>query len=172
MVLLDRNEARMVDTAALACDRMETLVIDPLRADLCRRLGEIWCDEPLDVLVHLQALRDPQKIAPAITAIAGLTRDLARALRAARGRVLTVFAAPSNLATVDHALYDRALGGVPDALQSRLGSHGVRANALRLPGPTADAISDSDLVELALFLCSEAGGAVGGAVLPIWPRSH
>ncbi len=172
VVLLDRDAARISDAAALAADRIETLALDPLRRDLCRKLGDIWGDEPLDILVHLQALRDPGKTGQVITGITGLTRDLARGLRAARGRVLTVHAAPPGLAEADQVLFDRMLSALPETLQARLGRHGVRVNALRLPGPADTAATHRDLVDLALFLCGPAGGAIGGALIPVWPRSH
>ena len=66
-----------------------------MRPDLCRRLGEIWADEPLAALIHLQPLRHPERIGATLTAIPALTRDLAGALRAGQGSVLTLFSAPS-----------------------------------------------------------------------------
>lgn len=171
VVLMDRHEAAILEVATLARDRIEPLALDPLRLDLCRRFGEIWADEPLEVLIHLQPLRHPDRLAVAMSCIPALTRDLARALRAGRGRVLVLFPSPMPLAGIERRLMDEALCALPGMLHDKLGAHGICANGLRLPAGVDDIRSMQDLVSVVMFLCGPRGGAIGGALLPLWPRS-
>ncbi|RKT34060.1 hypothetical protein BXY70_0063 [Roseovarius halotolerans] len=170
VVLVDRDEARIIEIATLARDRIEPLALDPLRPDLCRRLGEIWADEPLAALIHLQPLRHPERIGATLTAIPALTRDLAGALRAGQGSVLTLFSAPNALAGVDRQLFDRALSAMPETLQGKLDARGIRVNGLRLPASRCESVPEQDLTAAALFLCGVRGRAVGGALLPLRAR--
>ncbi|MCZ0810872.1 MAG: hypothetical protein ACQEVT_06630 [Pseudomonadota bacterium] len=170
VVLVDRDEARIIEIATLARDQIEPLALDPLRPDLCRRLGEIWADEPLAALIHLQPLRHPERIGATIGAIPALTRDLAGALRAGQGSVLTLFAAPNALAGVDRQLFDQALSALPGTLQGKLGARGIRVNALRLPASRSESVAEKDLIAASMFLCGARGRAVGGALLPLQAR--
>ena len=171
VVLLDSDEAGILEVATLARDRIETLALDPLRSDLCKRLGEIWADEPLDVLIHLQPLRHADRLAAAMSSIPALTRDMARALRAGRGRVLVLFHAPMPLGGMDRALLDKALSALPAMLHDKLGAHGICCNGLRLPASGVDSQVMKDLASTVMFLSGPHGGAIGGALLPLWPRS-
>ena len=171
VVLVDRHEAAILEVATLARDRIETLALDPLRSDLCQRFGEVWADEPLHVLVHLQPLRNPERLADALRSIPALTRDMARALRAGQGRVLVLFHAPVHLAGIDRRLLDRAMAGLPEMLDDKLGAHGIRCNGLRLPDSLSQRGVIQDRVATVTFLCGPSGGAIGGAVLPLRPRS-
>lgn len=170
IVLMDREESAILEVATLARDRIEPLALDPMRADLCAQFGEIWGEEPLDVLIHLQPLRHPDRLAQAMASIPALTRDLARGLKAGQGRVLVLFFAPTPLAGIDSALLDRALSALPGLLHDKLGAHGICCNGLRLPASVGDIWSMEALVSTAMFLCGPHGGAIGGALLPLWPR--
>ncbi|SHM17939.1 hypothetical protein SAMN05443432_10589 [Roseovarius litoreus] len=171
IVLMDREESTLLEVATLARDRIEPLALDPLRADLSAQFGEIWADEPLDILIHLQPLRHPDRLAAAMSSIPALTRDLARALKAGQGRVIVLFSAPTPLAGIDRALLDKALSALPGMLHDKLGVHGICCNALRLPASVGDICSMEALVSTVMFLCGPHGGAIGGALLPLWPRS-
>ena len=178
VVLIDNDEPAMLNIARRQPSRIDTLRLDLRRPALCRRLGEIWDNEPLHVLVHLQLLVRTSQQGAALASVEALTLALAPAL-AGRGRVLAVFAAPRTRDAAGRAeagaaarAMRAALEHLPRALQDRLGGQGITVNALRLPAEDdAGPARGADVIRAAVFLTRPGGARVGGAVLPLLPRA-
>ena len=69
VIAIDRDEERDTALARMNPSRIETLRLDVLRPRQCRDLGDIWQETPIDLLIHLQSLRDPIRLGAAITSI-------------------------------------------------------------------------------------------------------
>ena len=169
VVLIDRNEAAILDIARRHPNRMDALRLDVMRPDLCSRLGELWEDEPIAALIHLQMLRHRAGPGAHLASVEALSDALAPGL-GQTGRIVMVYAAPntaSATAVAGFAAYDR----LPVALQDRLGGQGIVVNALRLPPGGEKAVLRADFTRAIAFLSRPGGVRLGGAVLPLLPRS-
>ncbi len=133
VVVADHAERRALALARRAPGKIESLTIDCLRPGQCRRLGEIWGDTPLDLLVHLHPLRSPRRLGAAVAAIPALTRALMDGLALGEGLVLVGCRAASHDARPEARAFDAALAALAPHMQTEAGTH-ARVNVLRL-GP-------------------------------------
>ncbi|MDT8326832.1 MAG: hypothetical protein RQ750_05510 [Roseovarius sp.] len=131
VIAIDHDEDRNTALARMNPSRIETLRLDVLRPRQCRDLGDIWQDTPIDLLIHLQALRDPTRLGAAITSIPVLTRALAPGLRRGRGKVLIVYDTASADASAETLAYRSALTDLAPLMQAEMGAP-FAINALRL----------------------------------------
>lgn len=170
-ILAGVDEGLLRQTVKAAPDHLDHLVLDVLRPRSCRVLGAEWCDEPLDMLIHLQAVSSPGRPGAVIAAIPALTRSLVAGLRAARfARVIVVCGAPPAQAPAEAWAYDRAMQHLPQALQQELALQGQGAvNAVRVTNASGLETDrgQADLAQTVLWLCQPHGQTVSGAVLPV-----
>ncbi|MFU8778044.1 MAG: hypothetical protein ACNA7M_10310 [Roseovarius sp.] len=94
VIVIDREDRRCQALARLVPGRIETLALDVMRPAVCARLGDLWGQAPIDLLIHLQPLRMAGRLGAVTQAIPALSRALRPGLAAARGRVLIVNAVP------------------------------------------------------------------------------
>lgn len=134
VIVADHVERRALALARRAPRLIESLALDPLRPSHCRRLGEIWGDTPLDLLVHLHPLRSPRRLGAAVAAIPALTRALGHGLMRGDGVVIVACRAPERGAPPETHAYDAALTALAPHMQAEARGR-VRVNVLRLaPG--------------------------------------
>ncbi|HKL04892.1 MAG TPA: hypothetical protein VJ929_03655 [Roseovarius sp.] len=174
-VLVGGDEQALRQTVKAAPDHLDHLVLDVLRPRSCRLLGAEWGDEPLDVLIHVQALAVPARPGAVIAAIPALTRALVTGLRAADfPRVVIVCVAPFAQAQAEAWAYDRAMQHLPQALQQEFawqdGPPGQGAvNAVRVSNVSMlqTQCGQASLAQTLLWLCQPQARTVSGAVLPV-----
>jgi NAD(P)-dependent dehydrogenase (short-subunit alcohol dehydrogenase family) len=160
VVVIERSGARAMALARRAPARIETLVLDPLRPDHCRRLGAAWGGTPIDLLFHLHPLRAPHRPGAAVAAIPALTRALLPGLAQGAGQVLIACAAPAPGAPPEPCAFDAALRALPAAMQREAGA-GARVNLLRLgPGTPRAALGPAVLAVLAQDWPGPAGSVL------------
>ena len=170
VIAIDRDEERNTALAHLNPGRIETLRLDVLRPRQCQDLGDIWQDTPIDLLIHLQPLRDPARLGAAITSIPALTRALAPGLRRGKGKVLLVYDMSSGNAPAEQHAYRSALKDLAPLMQAEMGT-AFAINALRLhasdpmmpkmrPAPGA-------LLLAAMYLDRSGAGGACGSVLTV-----
>jgi hypothetical protein len=94
VIAVDREDRRCQALARLMPGRIETLALDVMRPAVCARLGDLWGQTPIDLLIHLQPLRMARRLGVVTQAIPALTGALRPGLEAAEGRVLIVNAVP------------------------------------------------------------------------------
>lgn len=171
-VLVGVDEAALRQTVKAAPDHLDHLVLDVLRPRACRLLGAEWGDEPLDVLVHVQALAVPARPGAVIAAIPALTRALVTGLRAADfPRVVIVCVAPPAQAQAEACAYDRAMQHLPQALQQELawlpGQGAITAVRVSNASMLQTDRGQASLAQTLLWLCQPQAQTVSGAVLPV-----
>lgn len=170
VIAIDRDERRNISLARLNPSRIETLRLDVLRPRQCRDFGGIWQDTPIDLLIHLQALRDPDRLGDAITSIPTLTRALAPGLRQGQGKVIFVYSGAPDDAPAEDLAYRAALGELAPLMQAEMGAH-FAINALRLQkgGPTMPKSRRcaSALLLAAMHLDRTGAGGTCGSVLTV-----
>lgn len=170
-VLVGGDEDMLRQTVQAAPDRLDHLVLDVLRPRSCRVLGVEWGDEPLDILVHLQAVTAAARPGAVIAAIPALTRALVSGLRAAScPRVVIVCVAPPAQAAAEASAYHRAMQHLPHALQQELAWPGQGAvNAVRVSNASGleTGQCQDHLAETLLWLCQPQARTVSGAVLSV-----
>lgn len=170
VIAIDRDEERNIALARLNPGRIETLRLDVLRPRQCQEFGDIWQDTPIDLLVHLQPLRDPTRLGAAITSIPALTRALAQGLRCGKGKVLLVYDMPAGNAPAEHHAYRSALGDLAPLMQAEMGT-GFVINALRLdksdPKMAPTRRAPGALLLAALYLDRAGAGGACGSVLTV-----
>ncbi|MBW4972145.1 hypothetical protein KZZ08_00860 [Roseovarius mucosus] len=164
VIVIDREDRRCQALARLVPGRIETLALDVLRPSVCARLGALWGQTPIDLLIHLQPLRMAARLGAVTLGIAGLSRALRPGLRAGQGRSLIVNAVPCAGAGaaeracrlgLDHlgGYLAQEAGGAQPVHTLRL----LRAEGLRR-GTTA---ALSVVLEPAIFLGFAPGGKDG-----------
>lgn len=170
VIAIDRDEERNTALARMKPSRIETLRLDVLRPRQCRDLGDIWHDTPIDLLIHLQPLRDPSRLGAAITSIPALTRALAPGLRRGQGKVIFVYAGAPADAPAEDLAYRAALADLAPLMQTEMGAP-LAINALRLQGgnpmlPKSRRCASS-LLLAAMYLDRTGAGGVCGSVLTV-----
>lgn len=174
-VLVGGDEAALRQTVQAAPDHLDHLVLDVLRPRACRLLGAEWGDEPLDMLIHVQALSSPGRPGAVIAAIPALTRALVTGLRAADfPRVVIVCVAPFAQAQAEAWAYDRAMQHLPQALQQELawqdgqpGQGAITAVRVSNASMLQTDRGQASLAQTLLWLCQPQAQTVSGAVLPV-----
>ena len=162
VIVADHIERRALALARRAPRFIESLTLDPLRPRHCRRLGEIWDDTPLDLLVHLHPLRSPRRLGAAVAAIPALTRALGHGLEQGGGQVIVACRAPERGARPEAHAYDAALKALAPHMQAAASGR-VRVNVLRLaPGAGLAA-----LLRAAGTLAEQGHDGPRGAVLDL-----
>ena len=162
VIVVDHAERRTLALARHAPHRIESLTLDSLRPGQCRLLGRIWADEPLDILVHLHALRSPRRLGAAVAAIPALTRALLPGLARGEGQVIAACRAPRPDAQSEDHAFDAALLALAPLMQKEVGGRAC-VTLLRL-GPQTGREAP---VQAALRLGLGAGNASRGAVLDL-----
>lgn len=166
VIVLDHDTTHLMQTASYDPTRIETLTIAPQATATIAKLGEIWEDEPIDLLVMLQPLSLPRR--PGLAAKSSLLflDALKLGLARAKGAVVSVIpAAGGDDDPVAQSAY-AAMAQLARAMPRQLRETGVRANAI---SASAD-LCDSDPEQVAdpvLFLGSEGARAINGALLPV-----
>ncbi|MET4128224.1 hypothetical protein [Roseovarius sp. MBR-6] len=130
VIVLERSDARALALGRLDPARIETLTLDVFNPMPCRRLGAIWTDTPIDLLLHLHLLREPARPGAAVAAIPALTRALWPGLARGAGEVLILACAPEADAAPEAHAYDAALRALVPLMQAEAGA-GARVNLLR-----------------------------------------
>lgn len=121
VIAMDRDEKSHFPLVELNSQMIDTLRFDALQPNQCRTLGRIWGNTPIDLLVHLQALRDPHRLGAVIASIPTLTRALRQGLAAGRGRVLIIHEALPRNASAEVQAYHAALERLGDFMQAEHG---------------------------------------------------
>lgn len=134
VIVVDHVERRALALARRAPGRVESLRLDPLRPSHCRRLGEIWADVPLDLLVHLHPLRLPRRLGAAVAAIPALTRALGHGLEQGGGLVIVACRAPDKGAPPETHAFDAALTALAPHMQAEAGRRAQVAVLRLAPG--------------------------------------
>jgi NAD(P)-dependent dehydrogenase (short-subunit alcohol dehydrogenase family) len=143
VIVADHDERRVLALARHAPRSIENLTLDPLHPGHCRCLGTIWADTPLDLLVHLHALRRPRRAGAAVAAIPALTRGLGRGLERGEGLVMVACRAPQQSAMPEAHAFDAALTALAPHMQAEAGRR-ARINVLRLaPGTGCVALAQA-----------------------------
>lgn len=164
VIAIDHEDRRCQALARLAPGQIETLALDVMRPSVCARLGQLWGQTPIDLLIHLQPLRMAGRLGAVTMAIPTLTRALAPGLVAGQGRVLIVNAVPADEAGaaeracrlgLDHLaeFMGQETGGAAPVHTLRLAQGRARKTA---PGPALSA-----LLEPAIFLGFGSPGRSG-----------
>ncbi len=170
VIAIDRDEERNTALARMNPSRIETLRLDVMRPRQCRDLGDIWQDTPIDLLIHLQPLRDPTRLGAAITSIPALTRALAPGLRRGQGKVLLVYDMAANGASAEQHANRSALNDLAPLMQSEMGAP-FAINALRLhaSGPMRPKMrrAPAALLLAAMYLDRSGAGGACGSVLTV-----
>ncbi|MDZ7710454.1 MAG: hypothetical protein U5K36_10615 [Roseovarius sp.] len=162
VIVVDHVERRALALVRRSPRFIESLTLDPLRPGQCRRLGEIWADTPLDLLVHLHPLRSPRRIGAAVAAIPALTRALGRGLREGEGLVIVACRAPEQGAPPEAHAFDAALTALAPHMQADAGECGQVA-VLRLAAGAGGAA----LMRAAGMLTDQGQAGPRGAVLNV-----
>lgn len=169
VVAVDADEPALLDIASAAPHRIDPLALDVMRPDVCRRLGDAWAEEPLNVCVHMAPLRAPARPAAAMAAVEALVAAFSAGLRAGRGRVLILADTGPPDTSVTAELLQGALRRLAPALQTRYAGGGVVVNAVLLPHAATETLPPRALWQAVAYLT--APGGAGGAVLPLLGRS-
>ncbi len=130
VIVLERSDARALALGRLDPARIETLTLDVFRPAACRRLGAIWAETPVDLLLHLQPLREPARPGAAVAAIPALTRALWPGLARGAGEVVILACASEADAAPETHAYDAALRALVPLMQAEAGGR-ARVNLLR-----------------------------------------
>jgi len=164
LVVLDADPERGLALARMRPERIEAVTLDALHPEHCRRLGAIWDDTPLDLLVHLQVLRAPQRPGAAIAAIPALTRALLPGLARGQGQVIMIYRAPAPRAQAEDRAYDTGLTALAGPMQGEVGARAT-VNALRLGSPRAGTSDAAAIWRAISALVSQQGAGPRGSVL-------
>lgn len=162
VIVADHVERRALALVRRAPRFIESLTLDPLRPGQCRRLGEIWADTPLDLLVHLHALRSPRRLGAAVAAIPALTRALGRGLEQGGGLVIVACRAPQQGAPPEAYAFDAALTALAPHMQAEAGRR-AHVTVLRL----APGAGGAALMRAAGTLADQGQAGPRGAVLDL-----
>ncbi|MEO0921275.1 MAG: hypothetical protein AAFY09_00675 [Pseudomonadota bacterium] len=161
-------------TAALAKqypDHIEALEIDVLRSKHCRHLAKNWDAEPLDLLVHGQLLRYPDRPAVAVQSIERLTYALAPALSESRGQVIYLCEDHPEPRGIARNAFRSAYSTLAEALHQECVQVNVSANGVRLPSGGVDAVGRDEFEGLLTGLFLAPAARLGGSLLSVMPGS-
>lgn len=175
VIAMDDDEARLLNRARQMPTQINTLKLNCL-SDLQRNhFGSIWEDEPLDVLVHIQAVRHMDRPGEAITSVVEMTQMLARALKRGRGRVLILYPAIRAADPLHKQAFAPGWARLAPLLDGVFAADGITVNGVQLTpqvstmdiaGPEATRIADA-----ALMLTAPEPGRIGGSVLQLDAQS-
>jgi NAD(P)-dependent dehydrogenase (short-subunit alcohol dehydrogenase family) len=130
VIAVERSDARALALGRLYPARIETLTLDVFNPLPCRRLGAIWAETPVDLLLHLHLLREPARPGAAVAAIPALTRALWPGLARGAGEVLILACVPEAGAAPEAHAYDAALRALVPLMQVEARAR-ARLNLLR-----------------------------------------
>lgn len=168
VVVIDREETAVLPLAASAPDRIDALCLDILRPEMCRQFASIWDTEPLAALIQLQILRHGDRPAMAIRSVAEMARALQPGLAATGGQILYLCDSEAEDATTQS--FRGAFERLAPVLQ-RQAAAGVAVTGLALPPGGLGAVGEAAFVQLVMALEDLPGAQIGGALLPVLPRS-
>ena len=166
VVVVDHDAEQVKAIAKIAPYRIEALHLDVLRPAHCQLLSTTWAAEPLDLLIHCQALRTPHRAGAAVQAIATLTEGLSKGLTQGRGRVPVLFRPVAPDAGAGPAALMQALEALPPLIQAKSWAEGLSVTGLRLPRTGA---SVKGLRRVVCGLMAEDTAFAQGVVLPLAP---
>lgn len=171
-VVVGGDEDALRQTVKAAPNQLDHLALDVLRPRSCRVLGAEWGNEPLDVLIHLQALAVPTRPGAVIAGIPALTRAFVTGLRAVScPRVLIACVAPSAQAPAEAWAYDSAMQHLPQALQQELawppGQGAINVVRVSNASTLQTDRGQACFARTIAWLCQPQARAVSGAVLPV-----
>ena len=133
VVVVDHNGAQANAIATTEPAQIEALHLDVLRPAHCRLFSAEWGAEPLDLVIHCQPLRTPERVGAAVQAIPALSEGLAKGLARGRGRVVILYRAAPPKAGAGPAAMVHALEALPGLMQASDWATGLQVTALRLP---------------------------------------
>ncbi len=172
VVVIDSDERAVLEIARSRAESIDTLALDLMEPAVCARLGAVWKDEPLHLLVQLSPIRHPGRPARALACVEALTAALAEGLRAARGCVVIVDAAAPG-ASLAQSLLAEAAARLPAALQAALRSGPaedmVAVNGVRLGSATPGHGEIGALCAVVSALARPGRVRFGGALLTLLP---
>lgn len=169
VIAMDRDEALALEIATGNPARIEALKLDLMRDANCRLLGDIWQAEPVDVLIHLQPLREPHRMGAAIQAIPALTRQLQPALEAGSGRVLVLYCEAASEARAEGRTFATAFAHLVEHLNAEISQSGLTVNAIRVATDCDGTVCDDLITAAAMFLTGPKARGAGGTVLLVSP---
>ena len=149
--------------------RQEPSRIDPLRLNLLDSLqrtqfADIWQDEPVHVLVHLQPVRHQDVPSTSIQSVLAMSDLLSPALQRGAGRELIVYRSLSPSAATEALAFQPAVEQLAGLLDRRSAVQGRCVNAMVLPAdPRAD--DRRQITRTALWLTDPKGPPVWGSVI-------
>lgn len=159
-VLIDHDQAQLLDMAKEAPDRFELLPMDIRDAGTCGQFVEIWADEPIDVLLHFGTLNDKSQNLSAIKASHVLFDGLWSALETTKGLLISLSQEPSAFHGTEERASLRAFDELVKAQADEL-SHEVAIHALTVTGPDAEL----NALPLLQHLLSDKNGQATGVQL-------
>jgi NAD(P)-dependent dehydrogenase (short-subunit alcohol dehydrogenase family) len=164
VIIIDHDEP-----AILRIARADPARIDPLRLDLqnlaqVHHFAEIWQDEPLHGLIHLQPLRLQMWPGRAITSVVEVSAALRPALRAGEGRVLIVHETLPDTAQLNLLAFRGAMKGLASLLYETHVQDGIRFNALEVQGKRTPQ-TQRRFSKMALSLIARGGPPLDGCNL-------
>lgn len=169
VILMDRDETRIRKVAAQLSLKVETLAMHCFDAAKRRHFAEIWADEPLAGLIHLQAVRYPEEEGAAISSVVAFTEALFPALLRGRGRVLICHQGGAGRPLAQRA-FDPAWEELPRLLDEGLPARpggAVTVNGLRLPRIRAGELPVRQVSEAARMLTLPEPTRVSGSLLQL-----
>ncbi|WP_371224456.1 hypothetical protein [Roseovarius sp. 2305UL8-3] len=164
VVAIDRNECRVLDIAARDPERIDPLRLDILDPDQTALFANIWQDEPLNVLIHLQPLRHINDLAKAIPSVLSWNNRLSPGLKAGQSRVVVLFQDMPDAAKPRQRAFLPALERLARTLQSDFEGTGVTVNAVRLPAQSSATIT-TNLLRVVTWLTGPPSPHLSGSLL-------
>lgn len=168
VVALDSDEALILPLAHEAPDRIEPLTIALDSAGAIAKLGAIWADEPIYLLVMLQSLRMERRPGSAVKSMLLFARTFEPGLRAGGGSVVTLIRAADRDADPVRQSAEAAQMRLSSVLPDQLGAIGVRANTVRIAPSQIEPVLEAS-IEPVLYLGSDQAAHVHGSVLTVQP---
>ncbi len=165
VVVIDNDEDQLLTIAKQNRDQISTLRLNCLDATQLTNFINIWSDEPLDALVHLQPLRHLGAQGRGIASIVRLTEGLAPALARGQGRVLILYRGTTSTTSLQKRALSPAWDRLSNLLSGQFSGDGLRVNALRLNAGAGESVSGRQVVESALMLTQPRPSEITGAVL-------
>lgn len=164
VIAIDRDEAAVLKMATRHPDRIDPLRLDCLDIQQTTLFADVWQDEPLHVLMHLQPLRHEDEMAGAIRSVLEFSKRLLPALIAGKGRVVILFHDVSGPAALDQRVFLPSLQRLSGTLQTEFAQAKIAVNAVCLSN-RGDAKIMADLMRVAQWLCAPGRPPVTGSVL-------
>ena len=164
VILLDHDETAIQRIARLRADHIKHLKLDVMDPEQSGRFAEIWEDEPLHTLVHLQPLRYQTRPAGSVRAVVRLNALLLPALKRAGGKSLILFETLPHNAPQELRAFNPALAGLAPLIDSVPHSGTGGCCGLHLMAPRSE-VNLRRMARLALWLTAPGSPALKGAVL-------